>query len=1282
MPESANQGSGPKTQRTEATRISPDIAEEEHGDPGPDSSASFAFHDQPIVGLGGSAGSIAPLQSFFAHMPADTGMAFVVVLHLSPEHESALPQILQRSTKMVVTQVRDRVEVKPNSVYVIPPAKHLMLLDGHLALSDLKRDAGKRVAVDLFFRTLADTHGPHSVAIVLSGADSDGAIGIKRIKERGGLTIAQDPQESEHLGMPRAAIETGMVDWILRVGEMPARIVEFRRTGRKIKLPDVAETGAASPPRDIPAMLRDVLAVLRARTGRDFSTYKHGTLLRRIARRMQVNGLEDLTSYHNFLRTNPGETGALLQDLLISVTNFFRDRDAFESLETTIPELFKGKGPSDTVRVWVTACATGEEAYSVAILLCEHAARLEAPPRLQVFATDIDESAIAVARAAHYPETIMADVSEERLRRFFVRQQNHYRVNQAVRELVLFAVHDILRDAPFSQLDLVSCRNLLIYLNRDAQRRCFDLFHFALRPGGHLFLGTSETAEDVGELFTAVHKKHRIYQRRAAQRTGLPIPSAPLTLTLAVQAQQRAAEKIVLPAQSGAVARGAEPLVGEAERRGMSASELHFRLIEALAPPSVVVNRESQIVHLSPNAGRFLQFTGGEPSTNLLQLVHPMLRVELRAALFRASEAVTPVDIPSVPLELEAGVRRFVDISVRSAPNLASDLYLVVFNERQVIDAQLDAAHRPPEAEGVVRSLERELELLKQHLRSSAEQHGATTEEMKASNEELQAMNEELRSAAEELETSREELQSINEELATVNLELKGKVDELGRTNSDLQNLMAATNIATIFVDRALNIKRYTPSAVAVFHLIPTDIGRPLVDLRHRLEFDTIVSDAQHVLDSFTPSEREMRAASGRWFLVRIMPYRNSEESIMGVVLTFVDITERKRAEEELRDSEARFRGIVDQTGAGICLTDAAGRLTFANPRLSRMLGWSETELLGKSFLELTHPEALDKSPAAFEGLLHGGATFQLEQRLVRKDGTSLWATMSVSAIRNGGGRLQSCVAVVVDIAARKEAEDGLQNANTTLERRVLERTAELNISNQALRAEISERERAEAAREEMRRALVLAQEAERGRISRELHDEVGQHVTALLLGLRTLEKDVASNANAVTVVQSLRVITENIGEEIHEVALELRPTALDDLGLVRALSTFLEEWSTRTRIQVQFDHADLGEARLPTHVETTLYRVICEAVHNALKHAKAKAVSVILQRKKDSVIAIVEDDGVGFDATAPSSGAKRKPLGLVGMRERLILVDGELTLESAPGRGTTVIARVPLTTT
>ncbi len=890
----------------------PDFVEEDH--PLDNTVPTRGYQMIPMVGLGGSAGGIVALQKFFRAMPGDSGMAFVVILHLSPSHESTLADLLARTTTMKVVQAVDGVKVYPNHVYVIPPGKDLATVDGHLRLNPLEVERGKRVVVDLFFRSLADTYGPHAAAIILSGADGDGALGIKRIKERGGLTIAQDMDEAEHPSMPRTAIDTGMVDWIMRVGEMPQRLLEYMKKGQALKLPPEEGPQPALAPKpsndQAEAALREVLGFLRMRTGRDFSYYKRATILRRIARRMQVNGMEDIPSYLSYLRTHPGESGALLQDLLISVTNFFRDRTAFAAVEAMIPQLFEGKTQADSVRVWCPACATGEEAYSMAMLLLEHARKLDHPPALQVFACDLDGEAITKARAGYYLEVMVADVSEDRVKKFFVKEHGGYRVRRELREMVLFAVHDLLKDAPFSRMDLISCRNLLIYLNRPAQQRVFDTFHFALKSGGLLFLGTSESIDEGTPLYRTLDKKYRIYAQQPALRMGLPVPAGPSSLLRAIEAQDRA--------QGGPMVHGRRftadsavvpfpPTPGPALDRS-TLSEVHFRLLERLAPPSVIVNAEHDIIHLSESAGRFLKLAGGEPTANLLRLVDPMVRVELRGALYRCGESNLPVSVIDLPLQLD-GQPRLLDLRVSPATEIAPGFLLVVFEVREPGGLPVGESPQPTQSnEPIVRQLERELEQVKGHLRDIVEQYEASTEEMKASNEELQAMNEELRSATEELETSREELQSINEELTTVNQEMKGKVDELATTNSDLQNLMASTSIATIFLDRDLAIKRYTPSTVELFNLRPGDLGRPLQELRQLLEYPELIGDAGEVLRTLVPVERQVHD-DRRWFQTRLQPYRTLEDQIAGVVLTCVDVTEQREATDLLeRDLQAMTR--------------------------------------------------------------------------------------------------------------------------------------------------------------------------------------------------------------------------------------------------------------------------------------------------------------------------------------------------------------------------------------
>ena len=906
--------------------ISPDHEEVEHADEIDNVIPARGYSSLPVVALGGSAGSIPAMREFFENTSATSGFAYIVVLHLAPGHESTMPELLQRHTAMPVRSAEDEETLTPNTVFVIPPGKHLTVSDGHLRLTELQPERGRRVAVDLLFRSLADSHGPHATAIVLSGADGDGAIGLKRIKERGGLTIAQDPQEAEHGGMPGSAIATGMVDWVLKVADMPPRIAAYLARAARLRVPSEEGPQPAiateSTVDQSESLLREVLALLRSRTGRDFTYYKRATIVRRIARRMQVTGVEDLAHYLDHVRTNPGEAGALLQDLLISVTNFFRDREAFDAVAAQIPELFRHKKPGESVRVWCTACATGEEAYSMAILLLEQARKMESPPMLQVFGCDLDEVAIQTARAGFYPETISTDVSEERLRSFFVKESGGYRVRREVREMVLFAAHDLLKDAPFSRMDLVSCRNLLIYLNREAQARALATFNFSLKPGGLLFLGASETVQEASAMFVPLDKKNRIFRQRPVQRMNLPLSTGMGEMSfqrMLAQHERLKQAPAMMPGRAFINNQPSPVPEASADEPVLGADALHFKLLGHFGPSSLVVNTEHDILHLSENANRFLKFPEGVPTRNLLRLIHPMLRVDLRAALLRAGETGEPVDIFRRLVDLPGGPKA-VDIRVTPAGELAPGYLLVVFEAREptggeAADIPLMSAALEPTA--VVQQLERELTRANANLRANVEQYEASTEELKASNEELQAMNEELRSAGEELETGREELQSVNEELTTVNAEFKTRVDELARANSDLHNLMSATQIATVFLSRELRIMRYTPSAAPLFHFIPGDVGRPIADLKPWLDYPELTADAEQVLRTLVPVERELRDG-GRWLLVRVLPYRTLEDHIAGVVLTFVDISERARAEETVRENAAWLHGQREALAAAV----------------------------------------------------------------------------------------------------------------------------------------------------------------------------------------------------------------------------------------------------------------------------------------------------------------------------------------------------------------------------
>ena len=1039
--------------------LSPDFAETTLGLDYDNIVPSRGYQLTPVVGLGGSAGGIQALTEFFKVAPADSGLVFVVVVHLSPEHESMLALVLGRVTAMPVVQAEDGVKVEPNHVYVIPPGKHLSAVDGHLRLTHLEPERGKRVAVDVFFRTLADTHGPHAMAIVLSGADGDGAIGVKRIKERGGLTIAQDPDEAEHNSMPRSAIETGMVDWVLKVGEMPGRLLEYVQREKRLKLKLPPEEGP-QPAEPVPhshdepeTALREVLVYLRTRTSHDFTYYKRATILRRISRRMQVNGVDDLPAYLVFLRTHLGETGALLQDLLISVTNFFRDREAFAALEAHIPQLFRDKGPNDAVRVWTAACATGEEAYSVAMLLSEHARTLEAPPRLQVFATDLDEEVVKRSRDGVYPSAIATDVSEERLRRFFIKDPRGYRVRVELRETVLFAQHDLLRDSPFSRLDLVTCRNLLIYLNRAAQKRALEIFHFALRPEGRLFLGTSESVEDNSDLFLPLDKPHRLFARRHAMRLGLPVPVGTGTLARSFQEQLRNAERPVVPPHAIATPELAPPAGFDLDSPAGKAlsNEMHMRALEQLGPPSLLVDAQHDIVHLSGTAGLYLQFGVGELTRNVLRAVHPMLRIELRTAFYRAVQSGEAAESINVPLDLD-GEPQSVDIRVSPAHEIVPGHLLVVFTPHSTLAGTRLAA---PEDDPIARQLEREVETLKAHLRDVMEQHESATEEQKAGSEELQAMNEELRSASEELETSREELQSINEELTTVNQEFKNKVDELGQTNGDLHNLINATAIATIFLDRELRITRYTPTATELFKLIPSDLGRPLSDLRHRLDYPELEADAERVLTRLVPIEREVGRMDDGWFLTRLLPYRTVDDRIAGIVLAFVDITERKRLEHDQHQTEERLRLVVNSaTDYAIFSTDQERRVTSWSPGAQIMLGYTEAEIVGQSaeLIYTSEDQAADAVGREVELAVRVGRA-ENERFHVRKDGSQFYGSGVVVPLREDQGAIIGFVKIMRDLTQANQSSEDLRVSEERF-RTLFNSMAEAFVVKEAIRDE------------------------------------------------------------------------------------------------------------------------------------------------------------------------------------------------------------------------------------
>ena len=954
-----------------------------------------------IVAIGASAGGISALRTFFRQVPPDSGMAYVVILHLSPDFESRLAEILQSACALPVQGIsEERVLVKPNCVYVMPPAKSLTMVDGHLALAPVESYEERRAPIDIFFRTLADTNDGRAVAIVLSGTGSDGSMGMRRIKENGGIVLVQAPEEAEYSDMPNASIAQGLVDFVLPVGQMVQKLMDFRERRKETRLVMPAPKEDAEEVQE--NALRSIFMQLRVKTGHDFSNYKRATLLRRIERRMNVRALDNLTAYASFLKQDKEEPQTLLKELLISVTNFFRDRAAFEALETKIlPRIFGNKGPEGSVRIWVAACATGEEAYSMAMLCTELQDALPDPLPVQVFATDIDSAALAIAREGCYTEADVADVSPERLRRFFVKEGSNFRVRRELRETVLFARHNILKDPPFSHLDLGACRNMLIYLNRTAQARVMETFHFALVPGGYLFLGSSETADSHSELFATVDRENSVFQNRAVSgRAVLPLPEPPLFAYSTV----------------------AEPQLPAAPRPAtvLSIPGLHHQLLELYGPPSVLVNAEYDILHVSASAGRYLQMAG-EPSVNLLALVKPELRLELRGALYSATQTGTVTHTVPLPVLVGETAEMVVLVVKPVAGELeaARGFLLVQFKEAAGNVSETKAANAALTGP-IVQHFEEELVRTRMQLRQTSEQYEVQSEEFKASNEELQAINEELRSAAEELETSKEELQSVNEELLAVNGELKIKIEELSQSNNDFKNLINATSIGTLFLDRSFTVNLYTPAATEIFNLKPADFGRPLSDITNHLKGVHLATDAAAVLESLQPMEREVQTNQGGTFLMRILPYRTSEDHISGLVVTFVDITARKSAEEALRASEERMRALFEQATAGVAQAGLDGSLNLVNQRYGSILGYEEGELLGTEMALLVHPDDLAAWEATLAGVMEKGLPAQTEMRHLHKDGRVVWLHNSLTRITDSQGNAHSLLCISIDLTTQK----------------------------------------------------------------------------------------------------------------------------------------------------------------------------------------------------------------------------------------------------------------------
>ncbi len=875
---------------TRRTKKSATVLPEET--PAPPPGAAF-----PIVGIGASAGGLEALEQFMASVPAGSGMAFVVVQHLDPTRKGLMAELLQRSTPMKVVQVKDRTKVRPNCVYVIPPNKDMSVLHGVLHLFEPAEARGLRLPIDFFLRSLAQDQQQQSIGVILSGMGSDGTLGLREIREKAGLTLAQDPATAKFDSMPRSAISAGLADMVAPVEELPGKIMAYLNRTPLIKGLEVDEKSQSG--------LEKILILLRTRTSHDFSFYKQNTLHRRVERRMGIHEIGKIATYIRYLQENPQELDLLFKELLIGVTSFFRDPEAWRLLrDETLPALLANR-PAGTLRAWVAGCSTGEEAYSLAIVFKEVLEQLKPKKnfRLQIFASDLDQDAIHKAREGIFVENISADVSPERLRKFFNKEEAGYRVRPEIREMVIFSPHSLIMDPPFTKLDFLSCRNLLIYLTPEMQKKLFPLFHYSLHPGGVLFLGSAETVGHFTDLFDVIDGKSRIFRR--SESTVRPEP-------------------IEFPSSFAAplpTASGAQPSAKPCQSLQALAEQL---ILHRYAPPTVLANEQGNILYISGRTGKYLEPAAGKANWNIFAMAREGLRYELTSGFHKALREPGPVILHDLKIGAD-GDARFVNISIEQLNETEQlrGMVIIVFTDViHAVDPAVPARKRKSAAgDPRIAEMERELQHARAELQNTREEMQSSQEELRSTNEEIQSTNEEMQSTNEELTTSKEEMQSLNEELQTVNAELQGKLDELSRSNNDMKNLLNSTDIATLFLDNDLKVRRFTTQATKIIKLIPGDIGRPITDLASELLYPELPDDANEVLRKLGFTEKSVGARGGRWFTVRIMPYRTIDDRIEGVVITFWDITIAKNL-------EARLRG--DQT-------DLEEHITLQNAEISDM---------------------------------------------------------------------------------------------------------------------------------------------------------------------------------------------------------------------------------------------------------------------------------------------------------------------------------------------------------
>lgn len=1185
-----------------------------------------------VVGVGASAGGLEAFTEFFKAMPKNPGMAFVLIQHLPPDRESMLSEILQRSTSLEVHTIADGMAVVPNHIYVIRPGRTVLIRGGVLALTENVSKPGHQRPIDDFFRSLAEEQRERAICVIMSGMGSNGTAGAQAVKAAGGLCIAQDPDTAKYPSMPRSLIDAGFADLVLKLEEIPKELTHY------VTHPYAAGNGAEVVENADSGSLNQILSTVRLNMKHDFSGYKKPTIMRRIQRRMGLHQLTRIEDYARLVRRNPTEVSMLADDLLIHVTGFFRDPEVWERLATEVLRpMMDSREPNTPVRAWVTACSTGEEAYTVAILLLEMQKAVGKTFDLRVFATETAERSLAFARTGIFAGGIESDLSPERLGKFFSPEGPMYRIRKEVRDIVTFAPQNLLKDPPFSRIDVCTCRNLLIYLEPEMQRRILNLLHFSLRPGGTLLLGTSEAVSGLEDRFEPIDKKLKLY-RRVGGRPSAALEFPPLRSLFPV-------------AGSGSSMQEPGP------KRDVLALA-RMALLDRFVPPALVVNAEGTVVYFHGDVSRYLRPQRGEPTQDLRTLLVEGLRAPVLDALADTAHSKASRTFREFLVGDEE-----VEVSVTSfGAGGAGTFFLVSFTPlRRKTDApdEVPARSEPPDR------WEEEMGRLRTELSRTSDEHQTNTELLKASNEEITSINEELQSTNEELETGKEELQSLNEELTAANSQLQAKMDDLEAATSDLTSLLSSTDIAVIFLDSSNRIRRFTPSVRELVELLPTDVGREMSDMAFKFEDPKFYSDTADVLEKLVPVEREIESRSGRAYLRRTLPYRTAGNKIEGVVVTFVDVTIRRKAEADLRRSEELYRIVLDGlTEHAIVVLDKEGRFATWPVSAERIFGYSGREIIGKPLATL-YIEGPGREAGASEKLaaaLRTGSASD-ERWYRRKDGSSFWGLGAISSLRDAKGELLGYVKVLRDYTERKRVEEGLEKAKHSAE--------QANSAKDEFLANVSHELRTPLA------SILLWTT-----IFEEANDKDSELVKEGMDAIR-------QSAEQQKVLIEDLIDTARI--ESGKLRLERSRTAL--APLVESAVQTLMPTAVLKGVSLRVDaDAALGDVLVdPIRLEQVIWNV----VGNAIKFTpRGGSVTVTAVREADAVVVKVVDTGDGISPEfmprvfkrfgQAEQGTRRSTsglgLGLSISRHLVELHGGTLEAESLGlGKGSTFTARIPL---